>query len=38
MIPSPNEVQQVEITEVVSEVLDNVGMVMDDLGERIEFN
>jgi hypothetical protein len=37
VIPSPNEVQQVEITEVVSEVLDNVGMVMDDLGERIEF-
>ena len=37
VIPSPEEVQQVEITEVVSEVLDNVGMVMDDLGERIEF-
>lgn len=36
VIPSPDEVEHIEITEVVSEVLDNVGAVMEDVGERIE--
>ncbi len=37
VIPSPGEVEHVQITEVVSEVLDNVGAVMEDVGERIEL-
>ena len=36
VIPSPEEVQHVEITEVVSEVLDDFGAIMEDEGERIE--
>ncbi len=37
VIPSPADVEHVRITEVVSEVLDNVGAVMEDVGERIEL-
>lgn len=37
VIPAPEEVKHIEITEVVSDVLDNLGTVMDDVGNRIEY-
>lgn len=37
VVPAPDEVKHIEITEVVSDVLDNLGSVMDDVGSRIEF-
>ncbi len=37
VIPAPEEVRHIEITEVVSDVLDNLGTVMDDVGNRIEY-
>jgi hypothetical protein len=37
VIPAPEEVREIEITEVVGDVLDSLGTVVEDVGSRIEF-